>query len=189
MVREQLARILASDTFSRSERLSTFLRFTVEQTLEGQAAGLKEQFIACNLYGKGADFDTASVAVVRVDARRLRDKLREYYADHTGESVLITLPKGAYVPVFERILAQPGAEHASPRERKWAGWKTVAASASAVVVVVAAMAWIVGTSASEPPPKLVPLTSYPGDEAQPALSPDGTMVAFSCWSAVKPTFV
>ncbi len=184
LIHEQLERILASDTFSRSDRLSRFLRFTVEQTLEGHGAGLKEQFIACKLYGKGADFDTASSAVVRVDARRLRDKLREYYAEHTRDSVLITLPKGAYVPLFERILAAPADEHVSARQRTW-GWKTVAVSASAVVIVVSAIAWITSHSPVEPEPKLVPLTSYPGNLSQPALSPDGTMVAFSCSDGVQ----
>ena len=80
LVRAELDRILASEIFSRSDRLSAFLRFIVEQTLSGQGDSLKEQVIAEELYGKGADFSTAADPIVRVDARRLRDKLREYYA-------------------------------------------------------------------------------------------------------------
>jgi len=41
-VRAQLSRILTSEHFARSERLSRFLEFTVEQTLAGRAELLKE---------------------------------------------------------------------------------------------------------------------------------------------------
>ena len=78
LVRAELDRILASELFTRSERLSAFLKFIVDQTLAGQGDSLKEQVIAVELYGKGADFNTAADPIVRVDARRLRDRLREY---------------------------------------------------------------------------------------------------------------
>src|SRR5262245_21348114 len=80
LVRAELDRILASELFTRSGRLSSFLKFIVDRTLAGQGESLKEQVIAVELYGKGTDFDTAADPIVRVDARRLRDKLREYYA-------------------------------------------------------------------------------------------------------------
>ena len=98
-IRTQLERILASETFVRSERLSRFLRYVVEETLRGNGAGLKEQVIGHDLYGH--DYDSYADPAVRVDARRLRDKLREYYAGATDDSVLIALPKGSYVPSFE----------------------------------------------------------------------------------------
>src|SRR6185503_15955263 len=46
------------------------------------------------------DFAGASNPIVRVDARRLRDKLREYYADAAADPIVISLPKGSYVPAF-----------------------------------------------------------------------------------------
>jgi hypothetical protein len=97
MVRAQLEEILASDTFSRSERLRRFLRFIVDQALNGQAACLKEQVLASELYGRSTDFEAATDPVVRVDARRLRDKLREYYDGYNDKPVVITLPRGGYV--------------------------------------------------------------------------------------------
>src|SRR5258706_3233575 len=99
-VRAQLARILASNLFTRSERLSSFLRFVTEQTLAGDGGSLKEHRLGTELYGKSSDFDGAGDPTVRVDARRLRDKLREYYSDHPQDPVIISLPKGSYVPVF-----------------------------------------------------------------------------------------
>ena len=60
LVRTQLTKILSSEVFSRSERLSAFLKFIVEQALNGQGNTLKEQVIASELYGKGTDFSTAA---------------------------------------------------------------------------------------------------------------------------------
>jgi TolB-like protein/Flp pilus assembly protein TadD len=99
-VRAQLGRIVSSDLFSRSDRLSAFLRFIVERTLGGEGDTLKEQVIAFELYGKGPDFNAAADPIVRVDARRLRDKLREYYASAPHDSVLISVSKGSYTPAF-----------------------------------------------------------------------------------------
>ena len=100
-IRSELENVLASELFSRSERLSALLRFVVEETLDGRGDTLKEAVLAHQLYGKDADFDGAGNPIVRVDARRLRDKLREYYADATADPVVISLPKGNYVPAFE----------------------------------------------------------------------------------------
>ena len=44
-VRRQLERALASANFTRSERLSRFLRFVVERHLEGRDNELKESVI------------------------------------------------------------------------------------------------------------------------------------------------
>lgn len=93
-VRLQLERILGSPLFKRSIRLTKFLRYVVEQTLAGQGESLKEPVLALELYAR-SDFDSAVDPVVRVDARRLRDKLREYYVDSPDERVIISLPKGS----------------------------------------------------------------------------------------------
>ena len=107
------SRILASEVFSRSQHLRRFLTFIVEQRLAGQGHSLKESVLAHELYGKGTDFDGGTDPVVRVDARRLRDKLREY---HEGRSdpVVISLPKGSYVPVFDANSASPTTDTAPP---------------------------------------------------------------------------
>jgi hypothetical protein len=95
------------------------LRFVVEQTLTGQGDNLKEQVLALELYGRGADFDSGADPIVRVDARRLRDKLREYYVGAPADPIVISLPKGGYVPVFEqgnaaRLMMQPAPEATVP---------------------------------------------------------------------------
>ena len=97
-VRAELNRILGSEIFSRSARLSAFPRFIVEQTLSGQGDSLKEHVIAVEVYGRSTDFDTAADPIVRVDARRLRDKLREYYVSSPHDPIAISVPKGSYTP-------------------------------------------------------------------------------------------
>src|SRR6185369_17300478 len=107
LVRTQLEKILASEMFCRSERLSAFLRFVVDETLSGNGDRLKEQVLAGELYGKRVGFSGGDDATVRNDARRLRDKLREYYGECARDPVIITLPKGAYTPTFEGNVWSP----------------------------------------------------------------------------------
>ncbi len=187
-VRAQLGRILASTIFSRSQQLRRFLSFIVDRTLAGQGHTLKEAVLAHELYGKGTDFDGGADPVVRVDARRLRDKLREFYED-SSDPVVISLPKGTYVPVFEWTsdarteaapVALPGSRARRPvfhvrRTRTWFGILALVAA-----VVTAVIAWRAFRRPLEAP-TLIPLASYPGIEESPALSPNGDLVAFA-WS-------
>ena len=48
---------LASAGFSRNERLARFLRFVVEQHLEGKDGEIKESVIAIEVFGRGPDHD------------------------------------------------------------------------------------------------------------------------------------
>jgi Tol biopolymer transport system component len=175
-VRAELERILASTVFSRSQHLRRFLAFVVEQRLAGQGESLKESVLAHELYGKGTDFDGGTDPVVRVDARRLRDKLREYY-EGRSDPVVISLPKGSYVPVFEATAA-PQPTPPVPNHRR--SRITVGALAVIAAVIVVALAWQVLRPVA-PPVQLFPLASYPGVEGPPAMSPDGNLVAFA-WS-------
>ena len=100
-VRLQLNRILASAAFADAGRASSFLRFVVERTLEGHDGEIKESVIAVEVLGRAPSFDSKSDPIVRVEAGRLRDRLGSYYEAEGGEdSVLISLPKGRYVPEF-----------------------------------------------------------------------------------------
>jgi hypothetical protein len=102
MVREQLARILASRQFARTTRLRRFLQFVVEQTLAGRTAELKEYSIAIAVFDKPDTFDPRLDAIVRVQARELRTKLDAYYRnDGRGDDVVIRCFAGAYAPAFQ----------------------------------------------------------------------------------------
>ena len=101
-VRAQIDRILASPSSVNAERLSRFLRFVTEKTLAGEATAVKELVIGVEVFGRRADvYDPSADSVVRVQARRLRAKLDEYYqAAGAGDRLVIELPRGRYVPSF-----------------------------------------------------------------------------------------
>lgn len=101
-VRRQLARILASRTFQPADRLKRFLGFIVEETLAGRGDQLKEYVIAVHVFEKEHTFDPRTDPLVRVQARRLRARLVQYYRDEgQHDELLIDLPKGGYAPAFK----------------------------------------------------------------------------------------
>ena len=101
-IRDQLSRILESSMFIQSERLSRFLRFTVETTLAGEAASVKEYLIGTEVYERKPSYHPGEDSIVRSEARRLRRKLKEYYeSPGKDDPVLIYYRPGSYVPVFK----------------------------------------------------------------------------------------
>ena len=119
-VAAHLERILADEPFVSSERSSRFLRYVVEQTLAGRAGEIKELVIAVELYARATGYDPKADSTVRVEASRLRVKLQRYYAEKGAlDPIRITIPKGTYVPRFER--AQPpvtSVEDATPKSER-----------------------------------------------------------------------
>ena len=100
VVREQLDRILRSGLFQKSRRRQRFLEYIVNETLAGLS--VKGYDIALEVFGRPESFDSAADPVVRVEAGRLREKLREYYGgEGQGDPVRIDLPKGTYTPRIE----------------------------------------------------------------------------------------
>src|SRR5262245_40775371 len=185
LVRAELNRIVSSGLFTRSARLSAFLRFIVDSTLAGHGDSLKEHVIAVELYGKPGDFEAAADPIVRIDARRLRDKLREYYAEAPASGVVISVPKGTYTPVFRVAAAdatQPTSSVSTGRDsRRWL------IAAAALLSVAVAVTWAVRTQTRDAPEslRLMTVTSLPGSEEDPSFSPDGRFVAFT-WSGPPP---
>jgi serine/threonine-protein kinase len=102
-IRRQLDALVASPFLAMSAQLCRFLRHVVERTVAGDVSSLKESLLGNDVFDRGSRFDPRTDPVVRVEARRLRAKLEEYYAAQATQSaVVIRLPKGTYVPVFSR---------------------------------------------------------------------------------------
>ena len=100
-IREQLLRMLESPIFVNSHRLSRFLRFTVETTLAGQVETLKEYLIGTEVYDRKPPYHPSVDSIVRSEARRLRNKLKQYYESvGKDDSVFIYYRPGGYTPVF-----------------------------------------------------------------------------------------
>ena len=100
-IQAQLDRILRSSLFARSERMSRFLRFSVENALSRPGSTIKEYLVGVEVFDRPADYDPQVDPIVRVEARRLRAKLKAYYAvAGSADPILIDFPKGAYTAVF-----------------------------------------------------------------------------------------
>ena len=105
-VRAALDRVLAGPSFVHAGRLSRMLRFVVERTLDGQGDQLKEYLLGVEVFDRPPEYDPRLDSIVRVEARRLRAKLAEYYdAEGAGDVLRIRLAKGGYSPTFERVTA------------------------------------------------------------------------------------
>src|SRR6185437_3235739 len=101
--RAEAAVVLASERFVRSPRLARLLDYLCSKYFEGEADQIKEYNIATEVLGRPAEFDPSQDAIARVEAHRLRKKLKEYYAaEGADHPVKIVLSPGTYVPVFAR---------------------------------------------------------------------------------------
>src|SRR6202453_4984722 len=100
-IQEQVGRLLANSHFSQSRRFPSFLRYVVEKTLAGHEDALKERTLGVEIFGRRADYDTASDPIVRVTAAEIRKRIAQYYQDPGHESELrVSLPPGSYIPQF-----------------------------------------------------------------------------------------
>ncbi len=105
-IRAQLKRILKSDMFVRSRKLTGLLAYLVEETLAGRADRLKGYSIGIEVFGKDPSFNPDRDTLVRVQASRLRRLLSRYYQDVAPDDpIIVRIPKGNYTPQF--IVNQP----------------------------------------------------------------------------------
>lgn len=123
-VAEALRSVLSSRTFSRSERLRSFLKFVVEMEQLGLAHQLKGYTIGIDVFSRDEGFDPGTDPLVRVQAGKLRRLLNEFYAEEgRNEPLRIRIPLGGYVPVYElagaarRIRAENDDQHDTSRWR------------------------------------------------------------------------
>ena len=114
-IRSQVAKILKNKLFADAQRMSRFLEFAVEETLNGRADHLKENVIGIHVFDRPSSYDPRIDPIVRVEARRLRVKLRAYYeVDGQTDDLIVELPKGRYSPVFRQRRAERPLEVAEP---------------------------------------------------------------------------
>jgi pimeloyl-ACP methyl ester carboxylesterase len=109
-VRRQLAVLANSAAFAGAPQLANLLAYLVAAELNGTSHELNQTRIAMDVLGRRADFDAATDAIVRVEAGRLRTKLREYYAAEGAEDqVRFEVPKGRYSPKIHIGIPSPSA--------------------------------------------------------------------------------
>lgn len=170
-VREQLQRIVGSPGFIHSERLRRFLTHCVEGALNRRLEDLKEYTIGVTAFDRPKDYNPSEDPIVRVEARRLRAKLDEYYQKQgASDPVVIQLPKGGYLPVFE-FRAPPAGKRTRLR------W--IAGAAAALCLAAAAAWWFEMRRAAPVQLALSRATFDRGLTTDPALSVDGSLLAYA----------
>jgi len=185
-VRDQLARILASAEFDATDRERRFLSYVVDETLAKRSDRIKAYSIAVEVFGRDASFDPQSDPIVRIEAGHLRRALERYYLTAgLTDPILVTIPKGGYVPSFSRrpqqmaIVAPDPVPTAPPvAVAKWRPSRRAVAMAALFVAMIAAgsMAWLRTWSGSAPdvpdrPTLLVqPFDDLTGTEASAAIA-------------------
>ena len=117
-----LERILSSRVFARAERSRRFLRYLVDAALAQPPVLVKEYTVAIDVFDRDASYDPSIDATVRVEASRLRGRLREYYdVEGREEALVIEVPKGSYAAVLQsrkRAETRPAEADAAYLERQ-----------------------------------------------------------------------
>ena len=158
-IRDALSQLLASREFSKARRLSDFLRYVVETTLEGHGSRLKGYTIAVEALGRPDHFDPQLDPIVRVEAMRLRRALERYYvSEGRRQAIVIELKRGSYVPSLRRASSSSGM-------RLWTGLG--AASRRLLAAVGRGLL----------PPPLTPPWTFDGREIQPVQQAQGAPAA------------
>lgn len=149
--RAQLERILKSAEFDATDRERRFLSYVVDETLAGRSSRIKAYSIAVEVFGRDASFDPQADPIVRVEAGHLRRAIERYYltAGQT-DPILISIPKGGYVPIFS-LRPTPGpvedepAETPAPAPLLQPRWRNNPRLALATTILVAGamiLAWL-----------------------------------------------
>jgi hypothetical protein len=101
--RTALEQVLTSATFVRATQVRNFLRYICEMEMAGRGHTLHEYLIGVEALGRPNAYSTDEDSSVRRRAHALRRKLDEVYARELAHAAIrITVPKGSYVPFFNR---------------------------------------------------------------------------------------
>jgi drug/metabolite transporter superfamily protein YnfA len=101
MIRAQLDLMVRDEVFRSSKRSVAFLRYVVEQTLNGSADQIKERTIGVEVFSRKPSYDTNLDHIVRTAATELRKRLAIYYGAEKHRSELrMGLVPGSYIPRF-----------------------------------------------------------------------------------------
>jgi len=110
-------RILASQNFSKSGRLSAFLLYICRCALEDRSEEITEQQIGIHVFNRPANYNPGDDNIVRTTARQLRQRLAIYYQEEGGgDDIRIEVPKGGYHPNFVSLAEESSANGAPPVE-------------------------------------------------------------------------
>ena len=174
---QALKRVLDSHVFAKAERSRRFLSYLVESALKVPPNAVKEYTIALDVFDRDTSYDPSIDATVRVEAGRLRARLREYYVDEgRDDTLIIDVPKGSYVAVLHYRISSPGIPESRPVEHvsqdalaatstpaqapglerhRWIAWFGILTGLALVALTTASILF----RRKMPPPPIVPISS------------------------------
>jgi TolB-like protein/Flp pilus assembly protein TadD len=164
---ETLERVLTSTAFSRSKRHAGLLQFLAAQP---PGAEIKETILGHEFFGRPPGYDPKLDPVVRVEVRRLRERLQTYYdSEGIGDPWRLEIPKGAYELKLAPAAGSP-AVPAKPQSRfSDRTWWRLAAGLLAAIVVTGALWWRISQPGHIGSIAVLPLTiTTAGDPATAA---------------------
>jgi TolB-like protein len=101
-VYEQLEKVMNSSALCQAGRLRDFLKYVVSALLEENAEPIKEYRIGVEVFGRKPSFDPRLDPIVRVEASRLRARMKQYLeTEGQNDWLVIQVPKGGYMPTVE----------------------------------------------------------------------------------------
>lgn len=165
---ELVSRVARSVTFEKSPRLRAFFLHVCRCALEHKPEEATEQQIAIRVYGRPAGYNPNDDNIVRSQARMLRMKLEHHFANEgRNESVVISIPKGQYLPAFEsRRVDLPARSDVATKIHLFSGHLRFLLIGAGIVFCVA-LTWLgvhlLSGKSGLPPPPVIPAASSSGN--------------------------
>lgn len=202
LLRAETDNILASSSFVRATRLQRLLRFLVDRAIQNPDESPKEYEIGIEVFDRDTSFDPQTDAIVRVQAARLRTKLRDYFLEEGRESkVIIELPKGTYAltvrtpatveaPPLEEVQAEAGPapppvepaiepDVVGSLPKRWGLYAAAFGAIGLCLLVILSWRILTPPHQSRSNGSIIPFADYPGDQDYASFSPDGKEIAFT----------
>jgi hypothetical protein len=176
--REDLVRsVLASSTFEKSPKLRAFLVYVCRCAIDNQRAAAIEQQIGIHVFGRPHGYNPNDDNIVRSQARLLRLKLEHHFANEgKHERVVITIPKGQYLPSFEERVQEsavppaPLAPIVTPRKNRFLGLLM------GLTVLTLAILWLTGLPSNLKKSLSASFKNIHGQEVQAETTPPARAV-------------
>lgn len=169
-IRAYLEDLLGSPAFASAQRRRELLRYVMERTLAGNAAGITEYGIGLDVLRKPPTFDPRIDSTVRSEMSRLRRALAGYYETAgAADPWRIEFPNRGYVPVVAPHSPTPATTVKAPKRRRAIiAWPALAIALTAIVAV-----WLWRAAPANRPVRSVvvlPFENLTGDPKQDYLA-------------------
>lgn len=101
-IRAYVAQLKSMRQFASAGRRGQLLEYLVEHTLAGDVDKISEYAIGLDVFQRPTSFDPRIESIVRTEVSRLRQRLKEYYAEAGRQDpIVIDFPPRSYAATFQ----------------------------------------------------------------------------------------